>query len=182
MSDTQWTRYYVFKKDTEKTPFESCGTVHAPDAELALQNARDVFVRRPNCLELWAVPAHQVYTWSGDEVGALLESSMGFEDEGEVYHVFLKERRKTQHLLAGSVRGVTPEHALRAALKAFFSAEIGVWRLVPERAVLRSERSEQPSWFGPAYDKLYRQPNFYHTDSLMREIRRRRGESKPDED
>ncbi|WP_110181679.1 1,2-phenylacetyl-CoA epoxidase subunit PaaB [Nocardioides solisilvae] len=36
------------------------GSVHAPDAELALRHARDVFTRRQEGVSLWVVPASAV--------------------------------------------------------------------------------------------------------------------------
>jgi ring-1,2-phenylacetyl-CoA epoxidase subunit PaaB len=48
--------YEVFKQEREGAPFRNVGSVHAPDAEMALMNARDVFARRPACHSLWVVP------------------------------------------------------------------------------------------------------------------------------
>ena len=46
MTDTQWPLYEVFEQERPGQPHRNAGAVHAPDPELALQNARDVFVRR----------------------------------------------------------------------------------------------------------------------------------------
>ncbi|MFQ5435705.1 MAG: phenylacetic acid degradation protein, partial [Anaerolineae bacterium] len=40
MPDTQWPLWEVFKQDKPDKAHESVGTVHAPDAEMALLNAR----------------------------------------------------------------------------------------------------------------------------------------------
>jgi ring-1,2-phenylacetyl-CoA epoxidase subunit PaaB len=61
--DSQWPRYEVFKQDRPGRPHQNVGSVHAPDAELALQNARDVFARRPSCHSLWVVPAEVIEEW-----------------------------------------------------------------------------------------------------------------------
>lgn len=70
MSDTQWPRYEVFKQDNPKKPHEAVGSVHAPDAEMALLNARDVFVRRPFAVSLWVVKADNIFTMTREELAA----------------------------------------------------------------------------------------------------------------
>jgi len=44
-SDTQWTPWEVFIQPKTGAPHEYTGSVHATDAEMALQNARDVYAR-----------------------------------------------------------------------------------------------------------------------------------------
>ena len=62
MTDTQWPRYEVFKQDKPGKPHEAVGSVHAPDAEMAMLNARNVFVRRPSAVSLWVVAADVIRT------------------------------------------------------------------------------------------------------------------------
>src|SRR3989337_1551974 len=62
MSDTQWPRYEVFQQEAPDRPHRHAGSVHAPDAEIALLNGRDVFVRRPACSRLWV--------WAGQGASA----------------------------------------------------------------------------------------------------------------
>ena len=52
----------------EKTgaPHEHAGRVHAPDAELALQDARDVYARRGPVVSLWVVESARIV---GDHAG-----------------------------------------------------------------------------------------------------------------
>ena len=66
--DTQWPRYEVFQQSRPGGPYQSVGSVHAPDAEIALQNARDVFVRRPQTVSLWVVPAEQILARTQEEL------------------------------------------------------------------------------------------------------------------
>src|SRR5690606_36949825 len=75
--DTQWPRFEVFQQVRPDTPFHNVGSVHAPDAELALQNARDVFVRRPQTVTLWVVPADRILMKTREELAA----EPGWRDE-----------------------------------------------------------------------------------------------------
>ena len=68
MMDSQWPRYEVFQQDREGRPHRNVGSVHAPDPEMAMQNARDVFVRRPACLSLWVVPAGAIFSKTAQEL------------------------------------------------------------------------------------------------------------------
>jgi len=57
-------RYEIFKQDAPNQPHSNVGSVHAPDAEMALMHARDVYGRRPNAVSMWAVPEAAIYATS----------------------------------------------------------------------------------------------------------------------
>ena len=54
--DSQWPLWEVFTQPPGAGPHEHAGSVHAPDAESALQNARDVYARRGEAKSIWVVP------------------------------------------------------------------------------------------------------------------------------
>ena len=49
------------------------GTVHAPDAELALQNARDLFTRRSEGVSLWVVKSSEITASDPDDRDAFFD-------------------------------------------------------------------------------------------------------------
>ncbi|MGH2626714.1 MAG: hypothetical protein ACRDHY_08705, partial [Anaerolineales bacterium] len=51
-----------------------------------------------------------------------------------------------------------------------------VWWVVPSRLFAESVAEDRPGMFEGARDKLYRDQAFYHTDTLMRQIRHAKGE------
>ena len=55
--DTQWQLWEVFVQSAQGAPHEHVGSVHAADAESALQNGRDVYSRRGNVISMWVVPS-----------------------------------------------------------------------------------------------------------------------------
>ncbi len=59
-SDTQWPIWEVFVQEKTGAPHEHAGSVHAPDAEIALQNARDVYSRRGEALSMWVVESKHI--------------------------------------------------------------------------------------------------------------------------
>lgn len=54
---SQWPLWEVFVQEEQAGPHLHAGSVHAPDAELALQNARDVYARRGPALSIWVAPS-----------------------------------------------------------------------------------------------------------------------------
>lgn len=171
MSDTQWPRYFVFKQDAPDEPHLNCGTIHAPDPELALLNARDVFVRRPECVSLWVVPAEQVLAKTAEELERDPTEPAHAKGPTEPYAVFLKQSHSAQHEHAGEVEAATPKGALTAALEVWSDRQPLAYWVVPKRAIRVSSEEDQESWFGPAREKHYRQGSFYRTERLIKEIK-----------
>lgn len=167
MSDTQWPRYYVFKQEASDGPHLNCGTIHAPDIEMALLNARDVFVRRPACVSLWVVPAIAIHRKppageAGDQTKA--------RDAAEPFVVFIKADHRQPHQSAGEVEAVSAEQALALA-EAELAVEgwVELW-VAPAASLLGSDPADQAAWFEPADDKPYRHGSFYHTETAMRQL------------
>ena len=59
-SEHQWPLWEVFTREKQGAPHEHAGSLHAPDAEMALQNARDVYARRGRLLSIWVVPSNAI--------------------------------------------------------------------------------------------------------------------------
>lgn len=171
MSDTQWPRYFVFKQDAEGDPHLNCGTVHAPDPELALQNARDVFVRRPDCVSLWVVRADQVTALSAERLAQIKPEPQEEERAREDFAVFLKFSHRDQHAHAGEVEAASPQGALALAFERWSEDGPTAYWVAPRRALWLSEQADESAWFGPAHDKPYRHQSYYQTENLMRKIR-----------
>lgn len=174
MTDTQWPRFQVFHQEQPDRPHTNVGAVHAPDAELALQNARDVFVRRPDCVSLWVAPADQIFSLTAEEIARSgVPPTSTAEGELQPYLVFIKRTQAGSHEHVGAVSAGSGPAALGEAVRSFGSADALVWWVVPESLIERTEAAEAGSLFGPAKDKPYRNQAFYHTTTLMREIRGR---------
>ena len=57
MSDRNWPLWEVFIRTRNGMAHRHVGSVHAVDAKMALQNARDVYTRRAEGLSIWVVPS-----------------------------------------------------------------------------------------------------------------------------
>lgn len=163
--DTQWPRWEVFKRDTEKRPYQSVGSVHAGDPDHALVTARNVFVRRPAAVSLWVVRESDILLATPEELEAnpaLLE----IVGPSGTYHVGIKEthRRKMTFVdLVGTVEATSPGDALRQARVEH--AQAIAWMVFADAVLARTDEDLDTveSWFAPAKDKTYRQQKFYGT-------------------
>ena len=61
MSDTQWPLFEVFHQKARGEHHVHVGSVHAPDAEMALVLAKEQYARRMACVNLWVVRADHIH-------------------------------------------------------------------------------------------------------------------------
>jgi ring-1,2-phenylacetyl-CoA epoxidase subunit PaaB len=71
--DSQWHLYEVFTQPKSGQPFEHAGSVRAPDSEMALLNARDVYSRRNEAVSIWVVPSDAITASTPDDVGSFFD-------------------------------------------------------------------------------------------------------------
>jgi len=61
MSETKLTPLWeVFIRPRNGLAHRHCGSLHAADATMALQAARDVYTRREEGLSIWVIPSAQI--------------------------------------------------------------------------------------------------------------------------
>lgn len=70
---TQHQLWEVFLQPPNGGAHEHAGSVHAADAELALQNARDVYARRGEAVSIWVVPSAAITASTPEDMGPFFE-------------------------------------------------------------------------------------------------------------
>jgi ring-1,2-phenylacetyl-CoA epoxidase subunit PaaB len=173
-SDTQWPPYEVFVQEKAERPFQSVGAVHAADAEMALLNARTVFVRRPVCHSLWVVPSSAILMRTAEELATDGADDTAEATEAQRYQIFQKtsQRRAMVYVVhVGEITAVSPHHALQQAIATFGNDDVFVWWVVPTSAISSTDDDDIDSFFEPALDKTYRQPSAYRTFTAIRKAR-----------
>jgi ring-1,2-phenylacetyl-CoA epoxidase subunit PaaB len=188
MKETQWPRFEVFQQDRPDRPHQNVGSVHAPDAEVALLNARNVFVRRPACLSLWVVPADAILARTSQELAEnpdWQQETAAIGGPEESYCVFQKQsqrRSMTYVTHVGEVMAASPLQALAHAAAQFGDGDVYVWWVCPAKDIVRTSEEDVESLFMPAHSKHYRQPQAYRTFTEMKELKNeRRPATRPDE-
>jgi ring-1,2-phenylacetyl-CoA epoxidase subunit PaaB len=175
----------VFQQEGQGEPMIHNGTVHAPDIELAMQNARDVFVRRPEATALWVVPAELIYTQTREQLAdsspptlseakgnsSLSTNADSTETSDESYYVFGKFSEQAQCRLIGEVQAASKEDAMKTALSTFESENPIWWWVFPAAAVRKSDPADADAMFAPARDKGFKDQAEYPVVTMMRQIR-----------
>lgn len=69
------TLWEVFVQLGDGKPHEHAGSVHATDAELALQNARDVYARRGAVSSIWVVPSDTITASTPDDTESFFSAA-----------------------------------------------------------------------------------------------------------
>jgi len=68
-----WPLWEVFIRARRGMSHIHVGSLHAPDAEMALRHARDVYTRRGEGVSIWVVPSSQITASSPDEKDAFFD-------------------------------------------------------------------------------------------------------------
>ena len=72
-SEREWALYEVFVRPRSGMEHKHVGSVHAADARMALEHARDVFTRRLEGVSLWVVRSADIIASDPAEADALFE-------------------------------------------------------------------------------------------------------------
>ncbi|HMT32891.1 MAG TPA: 1,2-phenylacetyl-CoA epoxidase subunit B [Dermatophilaceae bacterium] len=67
MSDTTLPLFEVFVRAKRGLSHVHVGSIHAPDATMAVRNARDLYTRRQEGVSIWVVAASDIVASSPDE-------------------------------------------------------------------------------------------------------------------
>jgi len=175
-TDSQWPRFMVFQQAAEGAPVLHNGTVHAPDLEMALLNARDVFARRPEAVALWVVPAQAIYTQTREELATRQSVDQASREHAD-YYVFGKFEQQAQCRQIGEVSAGSPRAAMQAALTKYADRQPLWWWVFPKAAVLISTPQDREPMFAPAREKTFKDQAEYPVVTLMRQLR---SKQKPD--
>lgn len=71
----EWPLWEIFIRSQHGLAHKHVGSLHAPDAEMAINNARDVYTRRNEGVSIWVVKAGDITASSPGDKTALFEPS-----------------------------------------------------------------------------------------------------------
>jgi len=72
-SSSEWPLWEIFIRGQHGLSHRHVGSLHAPDAEMAIKNARDGYTRRKEGVSIWAVPASAIAASSPGDKEALYD-------------------------------------------------------------------------------------------------------------
>lgn len=65
----------IFIRSNRGIDHKHVGSLRAPDAEMAMQNARDLYTRRMEGVSIWVVPSSQIIASDPDDKSVLFDPS-----------------------------------------------------------------------------------------------------------
>ncbi len=68
-----WPLWEVFVRSKQGLDHKHVGSLHATDAAMAIENARDVYTRRQEGVSIWVVESKYVHATNPDEAESLYE-------------------------------------------------------------------------------------------------------------
>lgn len=68
-----WPLWEIFIRSKAGLHHKHVGSLHAADAEMAMDNARDVYTRRSEGISIWVVPSEAVVASSPEDAEALYD-------------------------------------------------------------------------------------------------------------
>jgi ring-1,2-phenylacetyl-CoA epoxidase subunit PaaB len=71
--EAAWPLWEVFIRSKQGLDHKHAGSLHAADAAMAIENARDVYTRRQEGVSLWVVESKYITASNPEEAGELYE-------------------------------------------------------------------------------------------------------------
>ena len=71
-----WPLWEVFIRSKQGLDHKHVGSLHATDATMAIENARDVYTRRQEGISIWVVESKFITASNPDEAGELYEPAV----------------------------------------------------------------------------------------------------------
>ena len=90
----EWPLWEIFIRGQHGMSHRHVGSLHAPDAETAINNARDVYTRRNEGLSIWVVETAKISASSPLEKGPIFEPAENKAYRHPTYFQIPKEVKK----------------------------------------------------------------------------------------
>ena len=92
---TQWPLWEIFIRSKQGLDHKHVGSLHATDATMAIQNARDVYTRRQEGVSIWAVLSTHVHASNPTDAESLYEPA---EDKIYRHPTFYQLPKEVGHM------------------------------------------------------------------------------------
>ena len=90
-----WPLWEVFIRSKQGLDHKHAGSLHAADAQMAIENARDVYTRRMEGISIWVVESKYIHASNPDEAGQLYEPA---NDKIYRYPTFYELPEEVNHM------------------------------------------------------------------------------------
>lgn len=90
-----WPLWEIFIRSKNGLEHRHCGSLHASDAKMAIENARDVYTRRGEGVSIWVVPSAQITASDPDNNDEMFEPAL---DKAYRHPTFYKLPKELKHM------------------------------------------------------------------------------------
>ncbi|HEX9979697.1 MAG TPA: 1,2-phenylacetyl-CoA epoxidase subunit PaaB [Flavobacterium sp.] len=90
-----WPLWEVFVRSKNGLEHRHCGSLHASDATMALENARDVYTRRSEGVSIWVVPSSAITASNPESNGEFFEPA---KDKAYRHPTFYELPEELKHM------------------------------------------------------------------------------------
>jgi ring-1,2-phenylacetyl-CoA epoxidase subunit PaaB len=177
MTASEWPVYQVFERPAPERPLRAAGSVHAVDAEMALQNAWAVYGRRPTAVGLWVVPRDLVLMKSKEELAGFSPPLGNGTKSEQTYCVFRRSGAKIAYEQVTSVLAATAEQAMARAIEQLGDEDCQACWVFPAAAITSSESAVGECSFAPQKHKWFRDHKSFPVGAMLRDVRAHAEES-----
>jgi len=73
---SDWPLWEVFIRSKQGLDHKHAGSLHAADAQMAIENARDVYTRRMEGISIWVVESKYIHASNPEEAGEFFEPAI----------------------------------------------------------------------------------------------------------
>jgi ring-1,2-phenylacetyl-CoA epoxidase subunit PaaB len=74
-TENAWPLWEIFIRSKQGLDHKHAGSLHAADAQMAIENARDVYTRRQEGVSIWAVESKYIHASNPDDAEMFYEPS-----------------------------------------------------------------------------------------------------------
>jgi ring-1,2-phenylacetyl-CoA epoxidase subunit PaaB len=92
---TDWPLWEVFIRSKQGLDHKHAGSLHAADAQMAIENARDVYTRRMEGVSIWVVESKFIHASNPDDAESFYEPA---EDKVYRYPTFYDLPDEVKHM------------------------------------------------------------------------------------
>lgn len=75
MNQHEWPLWEIFVRSKAGLDHKHVGSLHASDAQMAIEMARDVYTRRQEGISIWAVESVHIHASNPDDAAAFFDPS-----------------------------------------------------------------------------------------------------------
>ncbi len=94
-SPNNWPLWEVFIRSKQGLDHKHAGSLHATDAAMAIENARDVYTRRQEGVSIWVVESKHIHASNPDDAASFYEPA---EDKIYRYPTFYDLPDEVKHM------------------------------------------------------------------------------------